>query len=156
MKKILSIVILLFVLSSCGQKREAVSFEKIDVQINDQWGRNYSLQIDKEGNTTTSVDDPRSSKKDYSFLMNEQILDSISKVAKKIDIAKLDTGYNDSCSICIGYKITMMKDGQTVNTHVKNIQSNPNIADLDKLVSLLYNVVRTTDRNPEALKRKTD
>ena len=158
MKKIIPFIVLLLVLVACNKEKpkEPISFDKIDLTVTDQWGRIYGLQMDSLGSTKVSVGGKFAKAMEKEFLINQQILDSISKVAKVVDIAKIDTGYNDTCKICVGYKIEFAKSGKPVSTHVKNIQSNPKIADLDKLVDLLYNVVRTVDKDPESLVRKEE
>ncbi|MGC3978486.1 MAG: hypothetical protein QM751_09830 [Paludibacteraceae bacterium] len=156
MKKTIPFIVMLLIMVSCGNKKqkEPVSFDKIDITVTDQWGRIYGLQMDSIGNTKVSVGGKFAKPMEKEFIINEQIFDSISSVAKKVDIAKIDTGYNDTCKICVGYKIALVKGGKAVSTNVKNIQSNPKIADLDQLADLLYNVVRTVDKNPESLVRK--
>lgn len=158
MKKSILFAILLLVFVSCGggKQKLPISFEKINLTINDQWEREFALTLDKEGNTYASIKAPKKPTKEYSFLINEQILDSISNVTRRVDVAKIDTAYTDSCKKdeCIGYKIELKKGKTTVKTHVKNISKNPKTANLDQLVQLLYNVVRTTDMDPESLVRK--
>lgn len=157
MKKIIVLAFITLILGSCAEKKQPkppISFQKIDLKVFDQWKRVFTLEMDQQGNTTTAIKDPRTKNRAYSFLMNEQILDSISNLARKVDISKIDTLYKDTCDICIGYKIELQKGEKTVKTHVKNIGTNPQIKDLDKLAQLLYNIVRTSDEKPEALKRK--
>ncbi|MFV0470830.1 MAG: hypothetical protein ACK5L7_02175 [Paludibacteraceae bacterium] len=154
MKKTISLFILALVLFSCGEKKEPISFQKIEVNITDQWGRQYDLQIDSIGNTQTLVNDKQTAERTQSFLINEQILDSISHVVQLVDITKIDTVYKDSCDMCVAYKIMLQKNGKTVSAKVENIDSNPEAQNLDQLASLLYNVVRTSDQKPDVLKRK--
>lgn len=154
MKKFLSFALFLLILSSCGQKKSPATFEKMNVKITDEWGRTYALQMDKDGNTVTNSDDKMTEPKSYNYVINEQILDSIFNVTGGIDFSKIDTGYIDSCKECTSYHLAVTQNGKTYTTHVKNINKNPKITMLDKLVNLLYNVVRTTDMDPETLKRK--
>ena len=76
MKKLIPFLLFLLILASCA-KNAPVSFDYVNLTINDNWGRVYSLQMNKDGNTNASIEDPRASRKDYSFIINEQILDSI-------------------------------------------------------------------------------
>ena len=156
MKKIIPFIVLLLITASCTEKKQPVSFDNIDVTIKDNWGRIYGLKLDKTGNTQVSVGGKYAKAKVEEFLINEQILDSISNVARRVDLAKIAPEYTDTCKKedCVGYEIELKKGNTLVKTRVKNISKNPKIADLDNLVTLLYNVVRTTDLDPESLKRK--
>lgn len=156
MKKLILFIVLILTITACNKEKPKapISFDKVDLTIVDQWGRIYGLQMDSIGNTKVSVGGKFAKPMKKEFLINELILDSISKVANRVDIAKIDTGYNDSCKICVGYKIQLSKRGKSISTHVKSINTNAEIANLDKLADLLYNVVRTSDSNLENVIRK--
>lgn len=156
MKNYIVFIAFVAVFASCHKpkSKEPISFDKIDLIITDQWERIYKFNMDSLGNTKVSIGGKFAKAMKKDFLMNELVLDSISKVAKKIDIAKIDTGYNDTCKICVGYKIQLSRGGKNISTHVKSIHTNPKIADLDNLADLLYNVVRTADNKLDNIARE--
>lgn len=154
MKKIIPFIALLVIFSSCGKKQPEVSFGKIDLNIVDQYKRNYALSIDSTGQTEASVTERDTPTRSYSFAMNQQMFDSISNVAGRVEAEKLDTAYADSCKVCISYNIAFHNKGNVVTTKVKNIKSDSTLVKLDNLVELLYKVIRTADKDVSIVTKK--
>lgn len=158
MKKIIPILLLTVVFIGCQKKTEKapISFQVLNFQMEDQWGRKYGLTLDSAANAASFVDDKKSPLREKKFIMNEKFLDSISHVVSLIDFEKTDTlyKYKGSCTNCVGYNLNVVKAGKNHAVRVMNILNIPEAAKVDSLANLIYKVVRTADYNLEALEKK--
>jgi hypothetical protein len=148
MTRLISCLILIFIISSCSrlEKTKSLFADSIEISFDDSWKEKGSININKDGLANISrykITDSIDEKTCYRMTIGKVTIDSINYYLSYIKKEKIDSVYDYNCKDCGDFNIKIKSSDTLIKTLIFGMyESNDRISKFARYIS-------TIQPNPE-------